>query len=115
MGTGVPKISPNSNLSKTFGQNARMICQLTPTLGAGSPFRNPQSPINSHPKSHVWLEFCRKISAGSGADLGCRPKGAKEISGRRYHHVTSHQDVPKMQSQDYAQSEGGKARDVPEV
>jgi len=31
------------------------------------------------------------------------------------HHVPSYQDVPKMQSQDYAQGEDRKARDVPRM
>jgi hypothetical protein len=61
------------------------------------------------------LNFAMKSQPEAAPISDGGPKKQRRFWEGGPHHVTSHQDVPKMQSQDYAQSEGGKARDVPRV
>ena len=61
------------------------------------------------------LNFAKKFQLEVAPTLDAGPKEHRRFWEGGPHHVTSHQDVPKMQSQDYAQSAGREARDVPPV
>jgi hypothetical protein len=61
------------------------------------------------------LNFAKKFQPEVAPTSDGGPKEQRRFWEGGPHHVPSHQDVSKMQSQDYAQSEGGKARDVPRV
>jgi len=61
------------------------------------------------------LNFAVKFQPEAAPISAAGPKEQRRFWEGGPHHVPSHQDVPKVQSQDYAQSEGRTARDVPRV
>jgi len=61
------------------------------------------------------LNFAEKFQPEAAPISAAGPKEQRRFWEGGPHHVPSHQDVPKVQSQDYAQSEGRTARDVPRV
>jgi hypothetical protein len=69
--------------------------------------------VSAAPKFTYGLNFAKKFHSEVAPTSDADPKEHRRFWEGGPHHVASHQDVPKMQSQDYAQSEGRKARDVP--
>ena len=61
------------------------------------------------------LNFAKKFQPEVAPTSDAGPDKQRRLREGGSHHVASHKDVPKMQSQDYAQSKGRKARHVPRV